>query len=44
MSDDLEGMATFVAVAETKGVLQRNTASRKISRLSHRVRGMGAGA
>ena len=28
--------------AASKGVVHRNTASRKISRLAHRVKGMGA--
>lgn len=28
--------------AASKGVLHRNTASRKISRLAHRVKGLGA--
>ena len=33
-----------VARGVTKGVLHRNTAARKISRLSHRVHAIGAGA
>jgi small subunit ribosomal protein S20 len=33
-----------VARGVTKGVLHRNTAARKISRLTHRVRAMGATA
>jgi small subunit ribosomal protein S20 len=33
-----------VARGVTKGVLHKNTAARKISRLSHRVRAMAAGA
>jgi small subunit ribosomal protein S20 len=33
-----------VARGVTKGVLHRNTAARKISRLTHRVRAMGAPA